>query len=220
MEIRRTANAGVLLNLDDVCILLDGVCQEVKPYLATPQSEKCRLSDPWPDAAAFTHIHEDHFDPAFARSYCIATGKQIFSVAQAEQFLPGCVCTQEEYSVGSLRLSAVQTRHMGRAYADAQHRSFVVQGSRCVWFLGDAAPQQLKLLSVFPKPDVLIVPFPYVSTESAIRQIEEFLPAKIVLIHMPLRSNDPDGLWEMVAPAIEKLGQNIYCPQIGENLTL
>ena len=43
MELRRTANAGVLLKLDDVEILLDGVCQEVKPYLATPPAEKEKL---------------------------------------------------------------------------------------------------------------------------------------------------------------------------------
>ena len=36
MQIRRTANAGVLLTLDNVSILLDGVCRVYSPYLAPP----------------------------------------------------------------------------------------------------------------------------------------------------------------------------------------
>ena len=75
MELRRTANAGILLRLDDKEILLDGVCREVKPYSATPQLELDRLMARWPDAVAFTHTHEDHFDPAYAESYHAATGR-------------------------------------------------------------------------------------------------------------------------------------------------
>ena len=49
MEIRRTANAGVLLKLDGVSILMDGVCREVKPYPATPPEERALLSSCYPD---------------------------------------------------------------------------------------------------------------------------------------------------------------------------
>lgn len=220
MEIRRTANAGVLLTLDETSILLDGVSQEVKPYLATPPSERSWLTAHMPDAAAFTHIHEDHLDPAFVREYCNSTGRKIISVSQAAEILPDCVAADREVTVGALKITAVPTRHMGRAYAGAEHVSFVVQGSKCVWFLGDAAPQQLKLLSQYARPDVLIVPFPYVATEAAIRQMEEYLPATIILIHMPLRGSDPDGIWEMVDPALKKYEKIIKCPEIGENLTL
>ena len=66
MEIRRTANAGVLLTLDDTKILLDGVSREVKPYLATPPAEKEKLLSSWPNAVAFTHYHEDHCDSSYA----------------------------------------------------------------------------------------------------------------------------------------------------------
>ena len=39
MRVKRTANAGVLLELDGARILLDGVCGEIKPYLPTPETE-------------------------------------------------------------------------------------------------------------------------------------------------------------------------------------
>ena len=50
MKIRRTANAGVLLKLDGVTILMDGVCREVKPYPATPPEVKEELRASMPDA--------------------------------------------------------------------------------------------------------------------------------------------------------------------------
>ena len=207
MEIRRTANAGILLKLDDVRILLDGVCRQVLSYLPTPPAEKQRLLQSLPDAVAFTHHHPDHCDPEFVDAYQNATGKKV---------LP----TSATAFAGTVRIDAIPTRHMGKADPALQHVSFVLQGSKCVWFLGDAAPQQLKLLSACPKPDVLILPFPYLATEVTVKQIEAYLPCQIVLVHMPAKGNDPDGIWEMVTPAIKKLGQYIHCPEICENLTL
>lgn len=206
MEIRRTANAGVLLKLDDVSILLDGVSRRVLAYLPTPQEEIDRLMKDLPDAVAFTHDHPDHFDPDFAKVYEAAAGKSVITSGSAY--------------VGNVRIDAVTTRHMGKADPALHHVSYVLQGSKCVWFPGDASPQQLKLLCDCPKPDVLIVPFPYVATEASIRQLQNYLPCKIVLVHMPARDHDPDGIWDMVTPAIEIFGQNIFCPEIGENLTL
>ena len=207
MEIRRTANAGVLLKLDDVTILLDGVSRQVSAYLPTPTQEKQRLLQNLPDAVVFTHRHPDHYDPDFAAAYELAAGKA--TLPQSPSTFVSKVC-----------IHAVPTRHMGKTDPDLQHVSFVLQGSKCVWFMGDAAPQQLKLLSAFPKPDVLVIPFPYLATAVTVKQIEAFLPCRIVLVHMPARDDDPDGIWEMVGPAMKTLGQYIHCPDIGENLTL
>ena len=73
MEIRRTANAGVLLTLDDVKILLDGVSREVKPYPATPPKIKQELLSCPPDVVLFTHDHPDHFDPDYTQK--VGSGK-------------------------------------------------------------------------------------------------------------------------------------------------
>ena len=58
MKITRTANAGVLLELDGIKMLLDGVCREVTPYPATPDAIKTELSNNYPDLVAVTHCHE------------------------------------------------------------------------------------------------------------------------------------------------------------------
>ena len=203
MEIRRTANAGVLLTLDHVKILLDGVCQEVKPYLATPQAEKEMLSKYWPDVVAFTHAHEDHFDEAYALDYSTATGREV---------------ARGSLSVGQVTVTSVPTRHMGRWGLTTPHQSFVIAGSQQIWFLGDASPSQMKQFSSFLKPDVLIVPYPYVSTPAALKMVEAYLPCKIVLLHMPERANDPEHIWQNAAEGMEQLKANLYVPALGETL--
>ena len=85
MQIRRTANAGILLMLDGKTVLLDGVCREEYPYPATPPLARAALSESWPDVIAFTHMHNDHYDPDFAADY----KKQTNGVILGPESLPG-----------------------------------------------------------------------------------------------------------------------------------
>lgn len=214
MEIRRTANAGILLTLDDVKILLDGVSQEVKPYLATPPAIKQELVSCEPDILLFTHVHEDHFDPA----YCRTVKKPIYSTSQVAKELPGMVNSDEKVMAGEVRITAVPTRHMGHYGKTTEHLSFVLEGSQTAWFLGDASPMELKKFIDFSKPDVLIIPYPYISTPAALKTVEALLPCKIVLLHMPLQDADPEGVWQGVTEGREHLKAYLYVPNLGETL--
>ena len=140
MEIRRTANAGVLLTLDDVKILLDGVSREVKPYPVTPPWEREALQQRYPDVIAFTHSHKDHYDPAFAALY----QKQTSGVILGPTDLPGCKATMEHITVGGVKVTPIPSRHIGAAGKTTAHASFVVEGSKCIYFLGDSSPVQWK----------------------------------------------------------------------------
>lgn len=203
MEIRRTANAGVLLTLDDVKILLDGVCREVLSYPATPPEIKQELISCPPDVVLFTHDHEDHFDP----EYCQKVSKP-------------CLANSEEMTVGKIKVTSVPTRHMGHYGKTTGHQSFVIEGSQTVWFLGDASPMELKKFADFSKPDVLMIPYPYISTPTALKMLEELLPCKIVLLHMPLPGNDPERIWQSAAEGMEHLKAYLYVPKLGETLNI
>ncbi len=200
MKLLRTANAGVLLELDDVEILLDGVCREVGCYPATPPEIRRALAAKPPRAVLFTHTHPDHFDEEFAGGAVLPNGGQ------------------HTRSVGAVRITALPTRHMGKA--EGLHQSFAVQGSRCLWFLGDAAPTELKKFAGFPRPDVLLVPYPYVSTPPALRLVEALLPCQIVLLHLPPRETDPQGLWQIAQAGMELLRQWLIVPQLGQTMEL
>lgn len=207
MEIMRTANAGILLRLDNASILLDGVCREVDPYLDTPLWVKEQLLAQLPDAVCFTHCHKDHFDRDFVRqAACHVLGPEGVGSCNSAQ-------------VGGVHIQGITTRHIGAAGADTKHMSFVIQGTQCVWFLGDASPLQWKGRDDLPKPDVVIAPYAYFTTPKGWECLRSFGAKTNVLVHMPLREHDPAGLWAAVestvrvapewAPLHLELGQRV-----------
>ena len=193
MEILRTANAGVLLKLDDTTILLDGVCREVKPYLATPLHRREALRKNWPDAVAFTHMHKDHYDPDYAAEFSKCTGGVIFGPTQL-----GRVATIREVTrIGNITVKPVKSRHIGAAGKETEHYSYILQGSKCVFFTGDASPSQWPAADL-PEIDVLIAPYAYAITQAGWRAAKALCDRTIVLVHMPEKDCDPDGLWDLV----------------------
>lgn len=212
MKIRRTGNAGVLLQLDGVSILLDGVCREVFPYLVTPPTEREALLECPPDVMVITHDHADHFDPDYAAKFLQAGG-----VIFGSRDISGGI-SQNEITVENVKITAVTSRHIGTEFKDVPHQSYIIQGSRCIWFLGDAAPQQWHRRLDLPKPDVLIVPFAYLIGNGW--KISQELGAEVViLVHMPDRSADPYDLWSAVAVDDKKTGKtSIMIPEIGKDI--
>ena len=199
---------------------MDGVCGKVLSYLPTPPQEREKLSTDWPDAVAFTHIHGDHFDKEYAEAFQRATGKPIVAPREANLYLPGEVWSGSEFFVGNVKITAVPTRHIGHWGQTTEHQSYVVEGSKVIWFLGDASPLQLKAFSPFPKPDILMIPYAFVSSPSAIKLLEQYLPCKIILLHLPAPEDDPDGIWQAIGDGVKQLEQYLYLPQMGESVCL
>lgn len=206
MELTRTANAGVLLRLDGVTILLDGVCREVKPYPATPPWIKAELTENVPDIVAFTHNHKDHYDPGFA----VAALQKNGVILGPED----CHGTMGQVTVKGVQITPVSSRHIGAAGREVKHASFLIEGSQRVLFTGDAAPTQWKDL---PKLDMLIVPYAYCNTPSA-WSVTRKLGDKVVLLHMPERKDDTMGLWQAVEDTVGEKPANFYAPKMGEYL--
>ena len=209
MKLRRTANAGILLELDGKTILLDGVCREVKPYPATPPELKAELIENWPDVVAFTHIHKDHYDPAYAAAYAGRTGRVIFGPGQIKG-------SQETLTLDGITVTPVPCRHIGAAGREVEHCGFVVQGSKCLWFTGDSTPTAWRGKNL-PKPDVLVVPYAYANTPESWRLTQSFGAEKVVLLHMPAREEDTIGLWPVVEAATASSAQ-LHPLEIGEYL--
>lgn len=199
MIIKRTANAGILISMDGKSILMDGVCKELIPYLGTPDSVREELTKKFPDVVAFTHRHEDHFDESYAKIYETLTLRSILG--------PEFSILRE---VGNIQIIPVTTRHIGKT--DVAHTSFVVKGSECIWFMGDSSPLELKKFVDLPKPDVIVVPYAFAISASAWKATKNTGAKTIVLVHMPLRENDPYGLWT----AVEATTQNDSCLKILE----
>lgn len=206
MDLTRTANAGALLELDGVTILLDGVCREVKPYPATPPEIKAELMENIPAVVAFTHNHKDHYDPGFA----VAALQKNGVILGPED----CHGTMSPLTVQNVRITPISSRHIGAAGRVVNHASFLVEGSQRIFFTGDAAPTQWKDL---PVADVLIVPYAYCNTPSAWAMTQK-LGRTVVLLHMPEYEKDSVGLWPAVKSTVGEAPANFYAPPMGESL--
>ncbi len=215
MEIIRTANAGVLLKLDGVSILLDGVCREVKPYPATPPEERALLSKCYPDVVAFTHSHKDHYDPAYVAGF----EKQTGGVILGPEGLPGVSASMKPLERGGVTVIPVSSRHIGVAGKTVSHASFIIKGTSCIWFLGDASPSLWRNREDLPRPDVLMVPYAYAATPAGWAATKALGAKRIVLLHMPNRGEDTLGLWEAVETTV-KGDEILHIPAMGETLYL
>ena len=209
MEIKRTCNAGVCLKLDGVSILLDGLCDRVEGYIPTPPTIAAELLDNPPDLLAFTHYHKDHCSRALLSLYRKENLRPILG--------PECL-SNGTVRVGEVTVTPVASRHIGRIEPGLQHVSYIVQGSRCIWFMGDAAPVQWKNRTDLPKADVLIAPYAYANTSTS-WELTRTLAEKIVLLHLPEKEKDPYGLWEGVETTISGFA-NTWLPIIGETITI
>lgn len=215
MQIRRTANAGILLTLDGKTVLLDGACREEYPYPATPPQELALLRASWPDVIAFTHMHNDHYDPDFAADY----KKQTNGVILGPVSLPGA--TAEPVCIGNLKIMTIPSRHIGAAGKTTDHVSFLIMGTKTVLFTGDATPLGWKNREDLPQIDVVAAPYAYAATPSALEIVKSLGAKDLVLLHLPDRGRDPYDLWTPVDATLIQAGDlPVYILEMSEMILL
>ena len=205
MKLLRTANAGVLIETDNLRFLIDGVSKKILNYDHTPESIKKDLCEQFPDVVMHTHYHDDHYDKDFSDKY---TKNTLRSVYGPEFALCG--------KMGNTKIKGIPTRHIGKA--DVSHVSYVITGERCIWFMGDASPLEIKNINE-PKPDVLIVPYAYVTTKTSWEITKSLEAKKIILLHMPKRDEDVHNLWKAMEETTN-CPENLIIPKMGEEMEI
>lgn len=204
MEFIRTANAGGLLKVNNVSVLIDGVCEELFPYIGTPVNIRNELEANYPDIVAYTHKHKDHYDEQYIKSFKKDNLRSVCG--------PGISVFSEKNGV---EVKGIKTRHIGKE--DISHLSYIISGDVNILFTGDASPLDLKNISYDIKPDVIIAPFAYATTEASLKITESFNPKLVILIHFPLYENDTFGIWDSVCRVI-KDEKKFIIPEIGEKV--
>lgn len=194
--------------MDGASILLDGLADRVEGYLPTPAHIAEQLLENTPDILAFTHYHKDHCSEALLSQY---RKRNLRPIIGPESLYPDGI------KIGEVTITPVESRHLGRVEPGLNHVSYIIQGSRCVWFMGDAAPLQWKNRTELPKPDVLIAPYAYGNTK-AVWDMTCSLTKNIVLLHLPDRDNDLYHLWEGVDSTTRGAAANLWIPQLGETI--
>ena len=206
-----------MLALDGVSILIDGVSREGTAYPATSAQMQDALIASKPDVLCISHSHPDHFDASFAHRYKDELGGTIIGPIDKKEF--GAV--RQPVQIGNVKITPIETRHIGKVGINVDHTSFILEGTSCIWFLGDAAVLQWKNCHDIPKPDVLIVPFAYVNTATSWEITKNLGADTVVVVHMPHREDDPYQLWESVcAVTAHSDHPKVYIPELGQSIII
>lgn len=202
MRFLRTANAGGLITLDGVRILMDGVCGLHAPYLQTPAHLQEYLQEKVPDAVGFTHRHPDHFHSGY-QDLCLKSGTTM-------------IAPDQDVKVDAVTVTPIKTRHLGKVEPDLQHNSFLICGSKRILFAGDAAPTELKNIENI---DVLIAPYAWVTSVSGRKSLRETGARTLILVHLPGVDPDPFGIWEGVRSGLNDCKEiTVFIPDMGEEV--
>ena len=205
MIITRTANAGVLLEINDTKILIDGVSGKIYPYIETPENVRQYLLDVKPDAFLYTHAQTDHFDSEFVQKYKNLSCGPVLGPQDSGSIDVGCV-----------NIRIVNTRHIGKC--DDRHVSFVLKcDNKTIWFMGDASPSCLK--SFEGSPDVLIAPFAYANTSSAYKMSVSTGASHIIIVHLPPEQDDVYLLKNAVVQNTAN-DERVHIPSLGEKVII
>lgn len=87
--------------------------------------------------------------------------------------------------------------------------------------MGDATPLCWGDEVAGLQPDVLIVPYPYVTTRIGWQTTMRFDPKAVVLVHMPAKEFDPDGIWPAVETVLDVPKEiPVWSPALGETIIL
>ena len=222
MIITRLSNAGTAITLHGKTVIVDALhtgC--VDPYLG---SDMALVEEQHADCVAFTHAHPDHFNAEVAANYLYdnpelpvlcgphARGELI------SQGIAACRFLDLDSQLGELRLFAFPTRHIGPAWKEYEHFAITL-GDDEVMVTGDATPTESNFAGHTAR--VLIAPFAYALANSGFRAVRNTIGAKeLVVVHMPLVSNDPEQLNARLCAGVDTLGVNVHVPLIGDTLEL
>ena len=211
-----SANAGVMLTLDDLLlwidVLHDNHAVELEfPSLSEEMTETvfARAEDRPPDLFLVTHDHPDHYSEALAE--------------QAKKAFPACKFIlpwkhtpprPRVYPGRDLTVTAVPLPHRyvsPEKFRTVDHYGLLIRyRSKTIFVPGDADPFSEEIQQLVPRlhPDLVILPFLWITLSSSRQVLDGMSPGGIVLLHLPFPDRDPYGYNHLAVSCRDR-----FCPQ-------
>lgn len=192
-KITLTANAGVIIKLEDMCILIDALhCEPTERFstLSPEQVEtvfKLLHSSP-PDVMLVTHSHPDHYSR-------LLTERAKTEFPKMEIILPWrSECPTRSAVIGNTDISWLPLEHMPLSIVeDRTNYGFCIRcGESLIFTPGDAdlhSPAVAESVAGM-KPSLALLPFPWLTLPSAKNVYDSLAPEKTLLLHLPFDDSD------------------------------
>lgn len=215
------ANSGVLVQVGQSKVLIDGLYTDGRGKFATPTDAQvdAMVNGKVPynnlSLALVTHVHPEHMNPQklaqmlFTQKSlkCVSTPQTIdsvkvvmddFSVVEKRLLAFPTSRTWKTASLEGITIKAAYARHPGKANAKIMDVIFLLtMGDKKVLHLGDADmnPDRFDELNLhYEEVDVAFVPFWYMSSFYGAELVKKYVKAdKIVAVHFPEKGS-PDSI--------------------------
>lgn len=249
-NITYVCNAGILINIDDKKILIDGLCNSKVPmYKSTPAEISEKLINgvsPFDniDIILVTHNHSDHFDANLVASFLSQNPNTVtvsnssvisdikncnFSINNDNliKLEPDLNCS-ERIKVKGVEILPISMIHEGEGMEDVNNLAFIIDYGTKVLHLGDAAPikENFEIL-VFKdkKIDLLIANFPYVCIPRARKMIKNYINTEnVFVVHLPHKKLDEFNLIDRTKRSYNRSKDNfintIFLEDIGQTISI
>lgn len=219
-KITYIANAGVLVEINDKKVLIDGLSNSnLKIYKNTPNTIKQQIIAGVPpfhniDLLLFTHHHSDHFDVNASIEYLrcnedaviVSTTKVISAIKKEAPDLKNYNLVvvnplgygTETIAIKGISINCISLLHEGRGNDNVENIGYLLHmDGKKILHVGDAKSVKenyMPLNLAKENIDLLLAPFPYVGLPRGRQIVKNYInPKKIAAIHLPYEALDHHG---------------------------
>lgn len=238
------SNAGVLLQINDKKILIDGLCNsDIAMYKSTPRQIYQQIVQGVPpfdniNLMLITHHHSDHFDAdltckflshsqntvVVSTSEVISGIKKILPNFNADNLiaLNPSLHSSQGVTADGINIEVISMTHFGNEFSHVSNFAYLIRDRLSVLHVGDAATinENYRGLKLTEKNiDLMVAPFPYISLPSARQIIREYInPRRIAVVHLPRKEFDSDGWIDAAKKSYNRIHKDYIKTEFVEEL--
>lgn len=215
LDIRYTANAGVLISYRDKNILIDALHDRKTERFSTLSSDKVNLlrsMDIFSNIHAMivTHKHSDHYSPSLVSEWLLRNPDAILFMPELEYHNQVALSGREvTITQNDMILRFWRLKHDGKEYADDQNYGCLLKFSgMTVLVLGDCMVNEPTLAEFIKdeKIDAAFLNFPWITLSRGRDTIRELIkPKHLRIFHLPFPEDDTHRYLESTRRSADKL---------------
>jgi len=196
LRITAVCNAGLLLDYEGYCILVDGTAYDYLGFSGIDENllyqiATCKTSNSSLCGVLSTHCHPDHYNKERTHFLKQQNDSLFIFTPDDKTAVSGCI------QCGPFCVYYHETEHMPHSYEQVRHYVFfVTAGSESVYIAADAKLDAAAHRNILRgmKPKYLVVNPVYLTAADTICLLQDLTPDRIFVYHVPVDPFDRTGM--------------------------